>query len=77
MFKFFILAAMIILQVQAQPQQIQQLNSDEEIKKFISDNPYAVIQMEGIRNRNDFLSLFLPKHRTVKVMLSEKNHQTE
>ena len=47
MFKYFILAAIFVLHVQAQGQQLPQLNSDEEIKKFISDNPHAVIEIKG------------------------------
>ena len=51
MFKYFIFAAMIVLQVQTQAQQVQQLNSDDEIKKFIANNNYIAIEFKGKRKR--------------------------
>ena len=61
MFKYFILAAIFVLQVQAQGKLVQQLNSDEEIKQFISDNTYAVIEIKGKTKKKHLFRIGFPQ----------------
>ena len=45
MFKFFILATIFVLQVQAQ--QMFKPDTDEEIEKVISESPFIVVEVKG------------------------------